>query len=328
MIHTESHFWNSLVGIHRTNLEPRIEVREENETDHSIPDLVQWCESFDVNRKQWLILGKGPSYAQLGPPHLDDYYTCSLNHVVREHPVDLAHAIDIDVVRDCSDVIARNARFLMLPYYPHVKFAPSASSIHDFVREMPLLQLFKNQGRLIWYNLSTSKKQVGSSPMIQALSFSAEAAVNILATCGVQTIRSLGVDGGSLYASCFGDLAQRTLLANTHTSFDIQFGQIAKTIRTKGIFYAPLGKEAPIRIFVGTDRTQMLAARVLEYSIKKYASMSVEFNFMCDLPVPRPRDYENRPRTGFSFSRFLIPSPATTKEGDLQMPTCWFSMMS
>lgn len=309
-----SNFWTSWLErvIHKDDQKPhqnlKVEIREEDETDRSIPNLMRWRQSFDVKRKQWLILGKGPSYAELSAPHLDRYYTCSLNHVVREHPVDLAHAIDIDVVRECSDVIARHARFLILPYYPHERFVPSAKSIHEFVREMPVLQSLKSQGRLVWYNLSTSRKQVGLSPMIEGWNFSAEAAVDILATCGVRMIRSLGIDGGSRYAACFSDLEPRTLLANTRSSFDVQFGQIAKTMRTKGVFYAPLNKQAPIRVFVGTDRSQLLAARVLEYSIKKYASMSVEVQFMCDLPVPRPKDYENRPRTGFSFARFLIPS--------------------
>jgi hypothetical protein len=303
-------FWSAFAAriAHKGDREPWIERKEEDETDRSIPHLLRWGESFDAMRKRWLILGKGPSYAELVPADLDNYATCSLNHVVREHPVDLAHAIDIDVVRDCADIIAKNARFLILPYFPHEKFVPSASSIHDFVREMPLLQALKNQGRLIWYNLSTSKKQIGSSPVIQARYFSAEAAVDILATCGVQTIRSLGIDGGSRYAPRFNDLEEQTLLANTHASFDIQFAQIAKIIRAKKILYAPLNKEAPIRVFVGTDKSQMLAARVLEYSIKKYASMSVEVHPMCELPVPSPKDYENRPRTGFSFARFLIPS--------------------
>jgi lipopolysaccharide biosynthesis glycosyltransferase len=52
----------------------------------------------------------------------------------------------------------------------------------------------------------------------------------------------------------------------------------------------------------------MLAARVLEYSIKKYASMSVNVAPLCDVSVPLPKDPRNRPRTGISFCRFLIPS--------------------
>ena len=274
----------------------------------SLPDITQWARSFRINEKPWLILGKGPSYKHVRTVNLSDFYICSLNHVVREQRVDLAHIIDIDVVADCAQAIDRNAAYLALPFYPHVNHRPTAKSIIDFVNEIPFLAKLKKEGRLVWYNLSTSNRQVGSSPMIVAKFFSAESAINILAECGAKTIRSLGVDGGNSYASRFDDLKAKTLLANTQTSFDGQFRQIARTIRTKKIFYAPLHVEAPIRVFVGTDKSQMLAAKVLEYSIKKHASMSVDVIPMCDLPVPLPIDPKNHPRTGFSFARFLIPS--------------------
>jgi len=274
----------------------------------SLPDIIQWTQGLDVQKKPWLVLGKGPSYSRIKDVDLHQYYTCSLNHVVREQPVDLAHIIDIDVVEDCKDILDKNARFLVLPYYPHVHHNPANSSIEDFVRKMPVLKAFAEQRRLFWYNLSSSRTQVGTSPVIVANFFSAEAAVNILATCGVKIIRSLGIDGGNAYASTYTDLKYRTLLANGHPSFDRQFEQIAKTIRTHRIFYAPLHKEAPIKVFVGTDRSQMLGVKVLEYSIKKYASMSVDVVPMCEFPVPVPKDPQNRPRTGFSFSRFLMPS--------------------
>src|SRR5262245_39672731 len=63
----------------------------------------------------------------------------------------------------------------------------------------------------------------------------------------------------------------------------------------------------PMRIFVGTDESQMVACRVLEHSIRKHTSRPVEVVPMLNVPVPTPRDPANRPRTGFSFSRFLIP---------------------
>lgn len=272
-----------------------------------LPDITHWAQSFDVNQKPWLVLGKGPSYQRIGDVDLEDFYTCSLNHVVREHRVDLAHIIDIDVVADCSTAIDRNAACLALPFFPHVNHRPTTKNILEFAAEIPLLRKLKKEGRLVWYNLSTSPKKVASSPLIVAKFFSAESAVNILAECGVKTIRSLGVDGGNTYAGRFDDLKTKTLLANTQTTFDRQFRQIAKTIRTKDIFYAPLHSEAPIRIFVGTDSSQMLAARVLEYSIKKHASMSVSVVPLCEIPVPLPKNPKNRPRTGFSFARFLIP---------------------
>ncbi len=49
---------------------------------------------------------------------------------------------------------------------------------------------------------------------------------------------------------------------------------------------------------------------MLDYSIRKHASVPVRVIPMVDFAVPRPRDQRNRPRTGFSFSRFLIPALA------------------
>lgn len=66
--------------------------------------------------------------------------------------------------------------------------------------------------------------------------------------------------------------------------------------------------EIPVHIFVGTDETQSLAVQVLEYSIRKYASVPVRVEPLLNVPVPLPADPKNRPRTGFSFARFLIPS--------------------
>ena len=60
-------------------------------------------------------------------------------------------------------------------------------------------------------------------------------------------------------------------------------------------------------MFVGVDDSQLVAARVLEYTIRKHASCPVRFIPMIDVPTPQPKDPANRARTGFSFSRFHIP---------------------
>ena len=65
-----------------------------------------------------------------------------------------------------------------------------------------------------------------------------------------------------------------------------------------------------IRVFVGVDRSQLLAVPVLEYSIKRHTTAKVEVVPMLDLPVPKPQDPRNGQRTGFSFSRFCIPKLA------------------
>src|SRR5207237_9139533 len=77
-----------------------------------------------------------------------------------------------------------------------------------------------------------------------------------------------------------------------------------------GIDYAPLDIEAPIRIYVGATEAEMLAVKVLEYSIRKHASMSVEVFplYQSGFEIPLPRDAQNQPRPPFSFQRFLIPA--------------------
>jgi lipopolysaccharide biosynthesis glycosyltransferase len=62
-----------------------------------------------------------------------------------------------------------------------------------------------------------------------------------------------------------------------------------------------------VRVFVGTDRSQALAVKVLRHSIIRHTKLKVEVTAMQDLPVPVPSDPRNGQRTGFSFSRFCIP---------------------
>ena len=68
-----------------------------------------------------------------------------------------------------------------------------------------------------------------------------------------------------------------------------------------------------IRVYVGVDRSQLLAVPVLEYSIKRHTTARVEVIPMLDLPVPTPIDPRNSQRTGFSFSRLCIPKLAGYK---------------
>ena len=66
----------------------------------------------------------------------------------------------------------------------------------------------------------------------------------------------------------------------------------------------------PVRVFVGADRSQLLAVKVLEHSIKRHTQLPVKVVPMVDLPMRTPKDPRNWQRTGFSFSRFCIPELA------------------
>jgi len=64
-----------------------------------------------------------------------------------------------------------------------------------------------------------------------------------------------------------------------------------------------------IRVFVATQEPQMLSFKILEYSIKKHASMPVEVRplHLSGIECPVPADPVNRQKTPFSFQRFMIP---------------------
>jgi hypothetical protein len=68
--------------------------------------------------------------------------------------------------------------------------------------------------------------------------------------------------------------------------------------------------ELPVRVYVGSQEAQMLAVKVLEFSIRQRTEAPVEVHPLHESPLsfPMPRDVGNRPRTPFSFQRFYIPA--------------------
>jgi hypothetical protein len=255
---------------------------------------------------------------------LSKYNTLGLNHVCREQPVTVAHSIDLEVIDACGDALLDSAKYLVMPWRPHVRVdGPLAralmqtmqagqETIGELAQRHPLLRQLAAENRLLYYNLCTADDRFGNSPVVRVRYFSAEAALNLLVEAGVRTVRSLGVDGGNVYSGEFDDLREQTLLANGRTSFDRQFAEFARTIMTSGVDYAPLHIDSPIRVYVATTEAQMLSVRILEYSIRKHASMTVQVlpMHLSGATIPTPRETHNRPRTPFSFQRFLVPELA------------------
>jgi hypothetical protein len=64
-----------------------------------------------------------------------------------------------------------------------------------------------------------------------------------------------------------------------------------------------------VRIFVAASPQELLPLRVLEFSIRETASLPVEVLpiYQYGKFIPTPATIANRPRTPFSFQRFLIP---------------------
>ncbi len=62
-----------------------------------------------------------------------------------------------------------------------------------------------------------------------------------------------------------------------------------------------------IRVFIGTDVSQMGASQILKLSVEEYSSLPVQVEFMDKLNIPVPKDARQTQRTGFSFARWAIP---------------------
>lgn len=269
-------------------------------------DIFTWTEQSRAKVRPWLILGKGPTFSFREQFDMREYITVALNHAVRELKVDIAHAADIDVVEDCADCLYDNCRWLLMPRYPHLHCRATELALEDYAKTLPVLHRLDKEGRLLWYNLRTGPRKDRLPVTIGT--FSGSIVTNLLGSLGIQCVRSLGVDGGSSYSSTFSDLTEKTLFTNGHSNFNIQAREIAKTVKETGMDYQALVE--PIRIFVGCDDSQMVATRVLEHSIRKHTKRPVEFFPMCNMPVSPPKHSKNRPGTGFSFNRFLIPKLA------------------
>ena len=64
-----------------------------------------------------------------------------------------------------------------------------------------------------------------------------------------------------------------------------------------------------VRVFVASTPVEWLPMRVLEFSINETTSLPVEVLpiYKYNRTIPTPLAVENRPRTPFSFQRFLVP---------------------
>jgi hypothetical protein len=285
----------------------------------------EWFETENIDKsRSWLILGKGPTFSLRGAYDLSRFRTLSLNHACREESVFVAHVIDVEVIEDLGNTLLDKCQYLVMPWVPHIrygrhhirrKFGPSHLDLPDYCARIPVLKQLATEGRLLWYNLATSPRtpQPGC-PSVPVFAFSATAALNLLAMAGVKHVRSLGVDGGRTYSESFDDLKEKTLLAAGLKSFDLQFEEIARTIMTTGIDFAPLHIDSPMKVYVGTEIEQMLPMKVLEYSICKHMSMSADIVPLhkalseAGIPIPTLTNRKHWPRTPFSFQRFAIPA--------------------
>lgn len=277
-----------------------------------LQNIFQWLAMHpDKLQSPWLMLGKGPSFSKKEKYDIHAYEILTLNDAIRETPkASIAHFIDIEAFERNANYVLRNAKFVVMPWYPHVNNALGKRTLQEYIHGNEVLRQLANEERLLYYELNKKMRDTHSlHPSVTAIFFSAEAAFSILASAGVKKIRSLGIDGGDSYSIEFSDLENDTCLSNGQKDFNSQFKSFAEIIFKTKVDYSPLDSDSPVRVFVASTASEALPVKVLEYSIKKNASVSVRVSPIMEagLPIPSPRNPDNKPRTPFSFQRFLIP---------------------
>lgn len=278
----------------------------------------------DVNAKV-MIIGKGPSFRVPTEAERKDFIVFSLNHVVDELVVNVAHAIDMEVIEQCGDSLIHNCEYVVMPWVPHVKsfrplnpkkalFLPGKYNLSEWLAKNKTLAKLERDGRLLYYDLASSG-QVGPKPdvpKIDAADFSAAVLTRLIALSGLKHIRTVGVDGGSAYSASFKDMEGVTKLQTGQSSYDSQFRSIAETIHKYNISFGPITACVPMKIFVGGVKEQALATQVLKYSIAKNSSISTEIILLYQvMQGPHFESYidnvSQASQIPFDSQRFLIP---------------------
>ncbi len=279
-------------------------------------ELSDWIRRQDLPAKPWLIVGQGPTFACREQVDVSAYNVWGLDHVGRELPVDVAHALDVETVAAWADRVEKNCRWLVMPRRPQVngKAGPPLGSYFD---RTPVLRRLAAQQRLVCYTAAGAATPDGTAAA-QPRCGSIEPAVEILVQMGVRRVRSLGLDGGHGCSPEFHDLEARALRSIGHDlagapPTDVPVRDIEALFHARGIDYASLAE--PMRVFVGapggmfSDGAARLRvpARVLEYSIRKHASGPVVVDFMRHVKPPRSKQLRHRLRSTASLRRFAIP---------------------
>lgn len=274
--------------------------------------MIEFTEWFNNARnnftKKWAILGKGPTLSAYSS-FTNDFHAIGLNHVVQNHAVDILHAIDLEVIIDCQDILDKQCHYVFMPFIPNIGFRSGGMALNKFFDSIPILKKLSNENRLIWYCLRIGKETRShptiSSPPIEVRYFSSEAALGLLGNMGIRDVRSFGIDGGNTYAKEFDHLKTKTLLSNGRISFDVQFGKLDAIATRFSINYHPMTK--PMRVYIGADEPQSIAAKVLEYSILKHASKPVQVTHTPKIMWPKDSNKPKNSSGTISLSRFAVP---------------------
>lgn len=280
----------------------------------NLNELLQHIKNNNFYRPP-LLIGKGPSFNLKDKILLNNYFTIALNHAVEKTKCDAVSIIDIDVIRDCPEAVYENTKSLIIPWHPHDKnndFKPCTKTLLDYCKEIKVLELMLEEGRIYSYNASSSKvynlQDNKDLPCYNVYINNGDSIFGILSQIGdnLNKVYSIGIDGGDSYSESFSNY----IPGGNGRSFNESINSIEILSDRSSCELIRLSNVEEIKIFVGCSESELVPTKVLEYSVKKHTRNPVTVTplFQCNTKHRIPKNPICRPRTPFSFQRFFIPS--------------------
>ena len=261
-------------------------------------NISQWWAQHS-NEKTWLVAGQDASLRKHGDFDLSEFSILALDGAIETlDRADVAATLDLENVKTSGEAMDARAKFVLLPRYAKLNGQLQTKPLESFFGDFPLLKKWDEANRLLVCDLSTAPKTGApeGETVFPAGPNSAETMIGVLAQLGQKKFRTLGLD-----------FRLRPAPVEGAATLPLERG-IGEVIFRHNLDLLPLGAPSPIRIFVGTDPSQMIGAKVLQYSLQSHTAMTAVFDFMQDVIPPIPKKKENWSRTEFSFRRFAIPA--------------------
>ena len=253
-----------------------------------------------------LVLGKGPSLTpETFQQHRAGACVFGINQTVRTFPCDVAFFIDIEPFLESRAEILACGAAVILPWHPNQRTwirsrsRPMTENLEELCKADDTLRQLREQGRLYYFHTFFDARRNAKNVFLPNL-VSLSALLQILADVGVREVRTLGVDGGKSYSSAL----KGSLFTQLRRGYDKQFPILRRISMTTGIKMTR-ANAMDIRVFVGCEPEQSLAAKVLEYTILKHTSERVRVTQLHQ--ALGPADAVAGGRTPFSCQRFFIP---------------------
>jgi lipopolysaccharide biosynthesis glycosyltransferase len=252
-----------------------------------------------------LILGKGPSLTnEFYIQNKGKYTFVSVNENAIYFKSKICFFIDLEPFERAIDSLIEHSSIILIPYYFNIRVNDKKSlvckidSIKLIKEKFPQL-LLKNKIFLF----ETGLGKIKHSNLIFKPNFvSTSSLLEILFSIGIKTLYGIGFDGGSNYSEILKQNHTTTLVNNFNNQFYI-FRSIEIKYKKKFII---MNKEI-INVYVGTTEKQMIATKVLEYSIKKQTSHNVNLIPLHIATKNLDLNVDIAGATPFSLQRIFIP---------------------